>query len=128
MLEGPMIFCGLDTIICGNIDKMAIWCLEHPGQMALPKHPYEPQSINGVVLRGAGMPEIYRDWNGENDMDWMREFPHKRIDELWNGRVVSYKASVAKQGLSPKVRIVYFHGNPKPNILTHLPWVKEYWR
>ena len=126
-LDRPMIFVGLDTIILKNIDKLARWALEHPGALALPKHPYEDWSINGVVLFGGGNPAIFRDWCGENDMKWMRSFPHQRIDELWKGKVVSYKAHAAR-GLPPSARIVYFHGNPKPNELSHLPWVKESWR
>jgi hypothetical protein len=97
--------------------------------MALPKHPYEPYSINGVVLWGGGNPDIFEKWSGENDMDWMRTFPHKRIDDLWNGRVISYKAHVAKQGRLPaNAKIVYFHGHPKPNELPHVPWVRDNWR
>lgn len=127
-LNAPMIFVGLDTVIVGNIDKLARWCLENPGKLVLPKHPYEDWSINGVVLWGGGNRRIFDDWAGENDMDWMRSFPHERIDDLWSRKVVSYKAHVAKQGLSNKARIVYFHGQPKPDTLGHLPWIRECWR
>lgn len=127
-LDDPMIFVGLDTIITGNIDKLARWCLENPGKLALPKHPYEDWSINGVVLSGGQNRRIFDEWAGENDMDWMRSFPHERIDDLFPRKVVSYKAHVAKQGTIHKTRIVYFHGKPKPDTLLHLPWVKECWR
>lgn len=127
-LNRPMIFVGLDTVILGNIDKQAQWALEHFGELALPKHPYEPWSINGVVLFGGGNPDIYNRWDGENDMDWMRSFPHSRIDDLWPGRVVSFKAHVRKKPFPQDARIVYFHGDPKPNELDNEPWVKLHWR
>ena len=127
-LNEPMIFVGLDTIVTGNIDKMARWCVEHPGQMALPKHPYEDFSINGVVLCGAGMRHVWDEWRGENDMEWTRSFPHERIDDLWDGRVVSYKAAMHGEDNVPlQVRIVYFHGKPKPHQI-RARWVREHWR
>ncbi len=128
ILNEPMIFVGLDTVIVGNCDKFARWCLQHPGKLALPKHPYEDWSINGVVLWGGGNPAIFNNWSGENDMDWMRSFPHARIDELWLDRIVSYKARVAKQGnLPPKCSIVYFHGKPKMQELQHEKFVRQHW-
>lgn len=128
ILNEPMIFVGLDTLIVSNIDKLARWCLNNPGKLALPKHPYESWSINGVVLWGGHNPAIFDDWRGENDMKWMRGFEHVQIDDLWSRNVVSFKAHVAKQGLGNKARIVYFHGNPKMQDLMHLPWVRENWR
>lgn len=128
-LDEAMIFTGLDTIVTGNCDKFAIWCLEHPGQLALPKHPFEEFSINGVVFCGKGLRRIYDTWDGQaNDMAWMRAFPHRRIDELWPGKVVSYRGHVVKGCPMNKVRICYFHGRAKPHELTHLPWVRECWR
>lgn len=126
-LNVPLIFVGLDTIVVGNVDKLARWCLQNRGKLALPKHPYEPWSINGVVLWGGGNPAIFGNWAGENDMDWMRSFEHQRIDDLFPRKVVSYKAHVTRHGLH-KARIVYFHGQPKPPELMHLPWVRECWR
>lgn len=128
-LGEPMIFVGLDTIILGNVDKFARWCLS-TDKIALPKHPYEDFSINGVVLCPKGQEHIHSTWNGENDMKWLREFPHDRIDELWPKRVVSYKAHVAKRGTPPpEAKIVYFHGSPKAHDLIYgHKWVQEHWR
>jgi hypothetical protein len=127
-LNEPMIFVGLDTVITGNIDKMARWCIQGKGKkLALPKHPFEEFSINGVVLVGAGQRHIFDTWRGENDMKWMRSFPHDRIDELWKDRVVSYRAHVRGKALN-KARIVYFHGREKMHEIPHVPWIKECWR
>lgn len=127
-LNEPMIFVGLDTVIVGNIDKFARWCIEGKGKkLALPKHPFEEFSINGVVLVAAGQRHIFDTWNGENDMKWMRSFPHDRIDEIWPDKVLSYRAHVRGKALN-KARIVYFHGRAKPHELPHEAFIKEHWR
>jgi hypothetical protein len=56
----------------------------------------------------------------------MRKWPHRLIDDLCPGEVVSYKAHVRGRGLG-KARIVYFHGDPKPPALMHEDWVREHW-
>lgn len=123
----PMILVGLDTLIVANIDKFVRWCLDNPGKLALPKHPFESWSINGVQLWGGHNPDIFGKWRGENDMDWMRQFPHERIDDLWPGKVVSYRGHVRPNGVG-KARIVYFHGRMKPNELLHEPLIRDNWR
>lgn len=126
VLNEPMIFAGLDTVITGNCDKLARYCLESD-RIALPKHPYEDYSINGVVLTPKGQRKIFDDWRGENDMKWMRQFPHNQIDTLWPGRVLSYKAHVCGKQWSNKTAIVYFHGAPKPPQLQNEDFVRRNW-
>lgn len=127
-MNAPMILVGLDTLIIGNIDKLGRWCLENPGALALPKHPYNELSINGVQLWGGHNPAIYDDWRGENDMDWMRLQDHVRIESLWPGRVVSWKAHV-REGRAPKgARIIYFHGHAKFPRLRKEPLIRKHWR
>jgi len=128
-LNEPMIFVGLDTVVVGNIDKLANWCLEGKGKkLALPKHPFEEFSINGVVLVAAGQRHIFDGWRGENDMDWMRSFPHDRIDEIFPYKVLSYRGHMKGRGQMKEARIVYFHGREKPHELPHEAFVKEHWR
>ena len=126
-IEEPMIFTGLDTLIVGNCDKFARWCFE-ADKIALPKHPNEDFSINGVVLKPQGHTEIFEEWRGENDMDWMRKWPHDRIDNLWPDRVVSYKKAVRDPRLFMLARIIYFHGQPKMHNLSHIELVRQNWR
>jgi hypothetical protein len=123
-----MILVGLDTIIVGNIDHMARY-LWTDMRMALPRDPYQlDRSINGVALIPAGNQHIFREWDGKtNDMEHLRKYDWNKIDALFPGEVLSLKAhDVRGRGLQ-SARIVYFHGNPKPNELD-LPWVKEHWR
>lgn len=128
-LDAPMILAGLDTLVVGSCDKFARWCLDNPRRMALPKHPYEDVSINGVVFCGKGLKSsIFDPHRGENDMEWLRQFPHDRTDELWAEKVISYKAHVRpKKKLPTKARIVYFHGSPKMEAALGDPIVKTNW-
>jgi hypothetical protein len=126
ILDAPMVFTGLDTVIVGNCDKLARYCLE-ADRIALPKHPYEDYAINGVVLTPAGHRRIFDDWRGENDMKWMRCWPHNLIDNLWPGRVLSYKAHVRNRAFPNKASIIYFHGDPKMSDLPNEDFVKRHW-
>jgi hypothetical protein len=125
-LNEPMIFAGLDTIVVGHCDKFARYCLESR-VIALPKHPYEPVSINGVVFCPAGQRRIFDEWRGENDMKWMRRWPHASMDNLWPGRIVSYKARVRGRGQG-NAAIIYFHGKPKMHEALGDPVVAAAWR
>lgn len=126
-LNLPMILVGLDTLIVGNIDHMAQWCLTGD-KIALPRDPYQPdRSINGVALVPAGQRRVFDWWRGENDMEWLRTFPWQPIDDLWPGQVLSLKFhDVRRKGLQG-AKVVYFHGQPKANSLTHLDFVREHW-
>lgn len=125
-LNEPMILVGLDTIVVGNVDHLAVRCLS-PGKIVLPRDPYQlERSINGVALVPPGHRAVYDTWRGENDMEWLRTFETDFLDDLWPGHVISLKAAdVRRRGLQA-ARIVYFHGRPKPHELD-LPWVREHW-
>jgi hypothetical protein len=123
----PMILVGLDTIVTGNIDKLAAWCFERR-ELCLPRDPYKPeQAINGVGLVPAGMQRIAKQHRGENDMEHVRRYPYRFLDDEFPGFVRSYKGHVEKHGLGD-TRIVYFHGLRKPHELGHVGWVQEHWR
>lgn len=123
----PMILVGLDTIVTGNIDHLAQYCLTGD-TIALPQDPYAPdRACNGVALIPEGQQHVWRNWRGENDMDWMRKQGHVFIDDPFPGQVQSFKGSVRDRGLGD-TRICYFHGQEKPHQLPDVPWVEEHWR
>src|ERR1017187_5926731 len=65
-LNDPMILVGLDTIITGNIDHLAEYCLTST-MIALPRDPFHPTTVcNGVALVPAGQRAIFDEWSGEN--------------------------------------------------------------
>lgn len=122
-----MILVGLDTIVAGNIDHLADYCLKEK-TIALPRDPYAPErACNGVALVPEGQQHVWRNWRGENDMEWMRQQEHVFIDDLFPGHVQSFKGRVRDRGLGD-TRICYFHGQEKPHQLGHVPWVREHWR
>lgn len=126
-LGRPMILAGLDTVVTGNCDDLARYCLEARIQ-ALPRDPYRPHiACNGVALVPAGLSAIATKHRGENDMEWVRRFPHAFIDDLFPGLVQSFKGTVKKAGLGDS-RIVYFHGREKPHELPGISWIAEHWR
>lgn len=125
-LNQPMILCGLDTVVTGNIDHLADYVLSGR-QYALPRDPYNrSQACNGVALVPAGMARIAAEHDGANDMEHVRRYPHVFIDDLWPGHVVSYKGHVRAHGLGD-ARIVYFHGHEKPHQLDD-EWIVTNWR
>lgn len=112
-LGWPTILVGLDTVILGNIDHLARYCLDEH-KIALPRDPNDLRvACNGVALVPWSQQRVFEDWNGENDMLWLRKQPHVFIDDLFPGEVVSYKCNVKKSGLG-NAKIVYFHGDEKP--------------
>jgi hypothetical protein len=126
-LDCPMILVGLDTIITGNIDHLAAFCLEAE-VIGLPRDPFKPsQACNGIVLSPAGMRHVWDSWAGANDMEHMRAQDHVFIDDVFPGHVQSFKGAVRDQGLGD-TRIVYFHGYEKPHELPSMPWIAEHWR
>ncbi len=123
-LNEPSIIVGLDTIILRNIDHLANYCLS-ADTLALPR--IGKNSNNGFVLVPRNHRHIFDRWRGENDMDWLRAQPHKVIDEMWPGDVVSYKLHVRPNGMR-NAKVVYFHGEPKPHKMKDVAWVAEHWR
>ena len=130
-LGEPMILVGLDTVVTGNIDHLAEYCLT-ADKIALPKAVYLPNTVcNGVALVPAGFDWIWHDFDGQGgdqaDMVWLRKQDYAVIDDLFPGHVVSYKGHVKARGLGD-ARIVFFHGADKADqIAAQTPWVREHW-
>lgn len=127
-LDEPSIICGLDTIIVGNCDDLARYCLEG-SMLALPRDPFHPEmTCNGIALVPKGHGWLWREFTGGNDMEYLRGQPSALIDNVFPRAVVSYKGHVQYYGIEPENRVVMLHGFPKAPELTHLDWVAESWR
>lgn len=126
-LNEPMMLVGLDTVILGNLDHCADYCMT-ADKICLHRDPFNlTQAGNGVALVPAGNSHIATQHNGENDMAWLRKQPHVYADDIWPGEWRSYKCHVAPYGLG-NARIVYFHGKPKMQDLLHVSWIPENWK
>jgi len=132
-LGEPTIFLQLDTIVVGNCNIFAEYCLMQR-DIALSRDPYVPtRTVNGVALIPEGHRHVWDEWKGETDLTWMRRQKTVCIEDIWPEKplVLSYKAQIEKVNggrLHPNTRLVYFHGRPKQSALGHLPWIKENWR
>ena len=131
-LDQPMILCGLDTLIIRNIDHYARYCLEEKpgGTILLPRDPYFTyRTINAIALVPQGRRDVFDNWNGENDMVWLRSVHGTNfLDDRWPGEVVSLKFhKVRAVGVDDQARVIYFHGRPKPHQLGHMALIKEHW-
>jgi hypothetical protein len=124
----PMILVGLDTLVTGNIDHLADYCLT-ADTLALPRDPFMPsRACNGVALVPAGHEFVFTEWDGQgSDMDRCRAVEHVYIDDLFPGAVQSWKCAVRHAGLGD-TRIVYFHGRAKMHELAGEPLIQEHWR
>ncbi len=130
-LNEPTIMVGLDTVIVGNCDHIASYCLEAE-KPAVPMDPFIPDTVcNGVTLVPAGNDWLWREYHGQNDMDWIRDsWKAGRViafDKLFPNQIVSYKRHIEKGGLTEDTRIVYFHGERKPHELPHVAWIGRHW-
>lgn len=130
-LNEPTIMVGLDTVIVGNCDHIASYCLEAE-KPAVPMDPFIPDTVcNGVTLVPAGNDWLWREYHGQNDMDWIRDsWKAGRViafDKLFPNQIVSYKRHVERGGLTEDTRICYFHGEKKPHELPHVAWIGRHW-
>jgi len=133
-LNEPTLFAQLDTIIVGNCDLFANYCL-NATEIALSRDPYVPtRVVNGVALIPAGHRYVWDEWKGETDLTTVRRLKSTVcIEDVWPNKkyVLSYKAQVEKVNggrLDPDTRVIYYHGRPKQIDLSHLPWVRDNWR
>lgn len=116
-----LVLLGLDTIVCGNVDHI----FAYEGRLAVPRDPYAPtRACNGVVLCPTREDIVAR--TGQDDMRILDVFEKEWLDDLFPGQILSYKVHVAPVGLRD-ARIVYFHGEPKPHVLTE-DWIQENWK
>lgn len=128
-LNEPVIICGIDMIVLRNLDHMADFCLAGGEKFAAPIHPSKPQEgiVNPIVFAPSGLRRIFDEWDGENDMVWLRKFPHVRSDTMWPGQILSLKLHDVRRKGTQGAHICYFHGVPKPHQMGDTAWVKQHW-
>ena len=125
-LNEPSIVVGLDTLILDRIDHMAQYCLDGR-EIALPAHPSKPHvTINPIVFVPRGHRRVYDEHRGENDMEWLKMWPHIKTDTMWPGQIWSYKLHDVRRRGVQKARIIYFHGKPKMHELKPY-FIDKYW-
>lgn len=126
-LPGPLLVVGLDTVIVGDCNFLADLA-RNQEHLYLPLDPNAGVACNAIAVVPEGHEEIFDLHNGENDMEWLRKFPHKFLDDAFPDKVVSYKKRVRMRTYQDHWSIIYFHGNPKMDQLHgKLEWVTKHW-
>jgi len=126
IFEGPVMFFDLDTWITGSLDAFA----EEPTEMAMLSDFYHPSNAASGMMMWVPSPateEIYweflrdpagimRRLEGSGDQAWIRSVAPDatRIQNLFPGKVVSWKVHCAEGGIPPTASVVCFHGKPRP--------------
>ena len=151
LCSGRRFTIGLDTILTGTLDEI----LAHETKIGLCTDPFTPQWVcNAVTIANAEFCNEYWDlWSDKNkemlansrffgapsEMAVLRQYYNdvERLDVTFPGQILSYKANVVGVGKQNYMHptqlqldgssIVYFHGDPKPNTITHQKWVQENW-
>ncbi|MAH50360.1 hypothetical protein CMI37_31350 [Candidatus Pacearchaeota archaeon] len=123
-VEGDrLVTMGLDTVIVGSVDHI----FAYKGDLAVPRDPYHKNHpCNAVVL--CPTRKDIASVEGSTDMRALDRFRFDWLDDLFPGNIVSYKVHLRDRGHDlGDARIVYFHGEPKPNQLKD-NWVLEHWK
>ncbi len=128
-----VLYFDLDVVITGSLDLLAM-CTE-PFIMIRDFHPKPDSAHNSSVMawKAGYANDVYeqfedgwmeRSW-GDQECIW-KILGNDRIWDWPDEWVRSYKWHGRGQ-LSPGARVVVFHGDPKPDAVSH-PWVTENWK
>ena len=133
---------GLDTIITGPLNDIFEYS---PEKVALCTDPYHPHLVcNAITLATPEFAEeIWNIWlNDEqkilkectlfgapSEMVLLRKLygNSPRIDDMFPGRIVSYRVDVASMNIAVEdTSIIYFHGTTKPHQVNK-EWMRRHW-
>jgi hypothetical protein len=131
------IFLDLDTVIVGNCDFL----FEYEEPFALLRDFYRPDGYGSAVMSIAqGYGERIKEGfaiNSQHIMGWLHGDQNwieqcENLADIWQdiypGKIVSYKADNCDKTVPEGASIVCFHGEPKPYDVANIPWMKEHWR
>lgn len=137
-LSGRIICFDLDVVIIGSLNEIA----SYDGEFITCEAVYHPGRPGGSVIgfqAGFGAEELWKPLM-QDQQKWEKEtkgseraYFRKRLNgeydfwqNLYPGQILSYKRSCGN-GLPNDVRVVRFHGMPRPHEVED-QWVKENWR
>jgi hypothetical protein len=133
---------GLDTVITGRLDHIVLTDCE----IGLLRDPYARTTVGNMVAvySRIACQQLWSKWislNGDQrwtDQNFLRNMVGDScirgdegflcLNDNHPGQILSYKVDIKGKTLAlPKVKIVYFHGNPKPNAIED-DWILENWK
>jgi len=144
-LKGPVLYLDLDTVIVGNIDRLA------KAVMALPENSFRMLTPfnEGRASKGEWASGILA-WNGDFRF-LLDNIPASKTDSFFKGwdqvyifkklqqhgitidsinrhaKIYSYRRHCV-DGLPKNAEIVCFHGNNRPHSTNNVDWVNQNWR
>lgn len=128
IFEGRVVYLDLDTWIINSLDALFAW----NGKFAMLSdfyHLHKPASGMMMWTPSPVSEEIYsRMVDQEDQRDWMVRYGGRwdqeyigpivpdahRIQDLFPGKVVSWKIHCAEDGIPQDAAVVFFHGQPRP--------------
>jgi len=141
LIEPPYLYFDLDTVICGNFDKLT----QIPVDFGMCRNFNNPEMVNSSVMlfnkvptqvyeKFAKQPDAYihhynrianETYVGDQAFIW--DALHRKVDLLTDSfkGIYSYKRHCTRR-LPLDTAIVCFHGHPKPLHVSD-EWVKEHW-
>jgi hypothetical protein len=128
-----ILYLDLDTVFVGNIDEIALF----NGEFAILRDFYRPDGLgSAVMLWSAGeQTDIWDTWLNfgapkfrGGDQAWIEiaKYDATRLQDIFPGRLVSYKADCDADGPPKGSSIVCFHGKPDPHEVEG--WAAREWR
>lgn len=130
---GDIWYCDLDTVVVGDVTELI-----QVGQLTMLQDFMRPRLASGVMyLPVDARREAWKAWKSEGPVNVMRRChrggDQQFFEEVWGtraatyqalypGQIVSYKKDVVRAGAGwghhPNVRLICFHGKPRPWELT----------
>lgn len=126
--KGRCLYFDLDTVPVASLDDLA----KYDGPFAALSDFYNPQWLaSGVMAWDAGEADaIWSEWvkagrpmdHRRGDGGWIDDvMPHaSRLQDIFPGQLVSFKAHVCSGAVTKDVRAVCFHGLPRPHQVAQL--------
>jgi hypothetical protein len=132
LMLGRRCVLGLDTVIVGPIDEI----MQTDCDIGLLRDPYAPDQIGNMVgiydeYYSGNLWLLWLESEGLNDQQFLRKYVGTDravlLNDKYPGQILSYKVDIKGKAVAvPPVKIVYFHGNPKPNEIKD-EWILEHW-
>lgn len=134
LLTGQIFLFDLDVIICNNIDDI----LSYDGKFGIINDIFD-----GSIVSFKRSEEIYQQLYrpmicnfkniGQRTKGSEKRYYREKLkdpdilNKLYPDKIISYKKEYPLHKEKDKIKIVYFHGRPRPHELTYIPWIYDKW-
>lgn len=152
MPEGETLYLDIDQIIVGDIAPLLAACRKSRARLCAYRDPlrwmgsqmnsswlyYRAPELSFIYESFCrDIPDVFNLEGGDQLYIWQQMKDVYFVDEGVPAAVKSFRFEVCDAGtealkvpssLASNVRVVNFHGRPKPHELPQVPWVQQHWR